>query len=363
VIVQRVVMPGTGLVSWTVLGEDGLPVPAVESYLAHLAALERSPQTVRGYAIGLRFFLDYLAGRGLAWDEVHLEDVARFVSWLRAPAPNVVVLDGGTARRSERTVNHYLAAVFGFYGFHARSGVGVADELVTWRQVSRGAYKPFLHQVGKARSVPTRPVKLIAPRQVPLTLSAGQVTAILGACEHLRDRFLIALLAETGMRVGQALGLRHGDFVSRELAVHIVPRAGNANEARAKTRHEAVIPISAPLARLYSAYMFEEYGELDSDYVFVNLWAEPIGHALRYQAVHKLVGRLRVRSGVSFTLHMLRHTRATSLIRAGVPIEVVAKLLTHSSSTTTSSTYVHLGAADLRAELAKTGMFDDEETR
>jgi integrase/recombinase XerD len=75
VIVQRVVMPGTGLVSWTVLGEDGLPVPAVESYLAHLAALERSPQTVRGYAIGLRFFLDYLAGRGLAWDEVHLEDV------------------------------------------------------------------------------------------------------------------------------------------------------------------------------------------------------------------------------------------------------------------------------------------------
>jgi integrase len=33
--------------------------------------------------------------------------------------------------------------------------------------------------------------------------------AVLAACEHLRDRFLLSLLAETGMRVGQSLGLRH----------------------------------------------------------------------------------------------------------------------------------------------------------
>ena len=43
--------------------------------------------------------------------------------------------------------------------------------------------------------------------------------------------------------------------------------------------------------------------------------------------------------------------------RAGVPIEVVARLLTHRSSTTTSSTYVHLDAADIRAELARAGVF------
>ena len=84
---------------------------------------------------------------------------------------------------------------------------------------------------------------------------------VLGACEHSRDRFLVALLSETGMRIGQALGLRHGDFVSRDLAVHIVPRKDNANGARTKTRYESVIPISVPLARLYSAYMFEEYGD------------------------------------------------------------------------------------------------------
>src|SRR5260370_57978 len=66
------------------------------------------------------------------------------------------------------------------------------------------------------------------------------------------------------------------------------------------------------LSRRAPGYMFEEYGDCDSDYVFVNLVAEPCAAPLRYQAVHMLVYRLRERSGVDFTLHMLRHTRATA---------------------------------------------------
>ena len=83
------------------------------------------------------------------------------------------------------------------------------------------------------------------------------------------------LLAETGMRIGQALGLRHADFVSRAKEVRIVPRADNANGARAKLRSPAVIPVTAGLVRAYSDYMHAEYGDVDSDYVFVNLWAGP----------------------------------------------------------------------------------------
>jgi integrase/recombinase XerD len=364
-IVHRVVMPVTEAVSWTLLGDDGEPVAAVESYLAHLAALERSPNTVRAYAFGLKAYFEFVAVLGVAWDQASVEDVGRFVAWLRAPAGNVVVLDGGTARRSPATVNRHLAAVFGFYDFHARSGVGLAGQLVAWRRTNRGGYKPFLHRVGKTRAVPTRPIGLVVPTRVPRTLQPEEVAAILAACTHLRDRLLIGLLAETGMRIGQALGLRHSDFVSRHLQIRIVPRDDNANEARTKTRTAATIPISKPLARLYSAYMHDEYGDLDSDYVFVNLWAHPHGRPLHYQAVRRLVDRLRQRSGVTFTLHMLRHTHATELIRAGVPIEVVARLLTHRSSTTTSSTYVHLDAADIRAELTRAGVFGPtaEETR
>ena len=357
-LVQRVLMPAGGAESWTVLDHQGEVIEPVERYLAYLAAIERSPNTVRAYAVSLKLWFEFLVAAGLAWDRVSIEDVARFVAWLRAPAPNVVVLAEGAGVRRPATVNRYLAGVFGFYDHHARTGLGVASELVAWRRVTRGSYKPFLHHVTRGKPVPTRPARLVVTRRAPRTLDAGQVAAILAACEHLRDRFLLALLAETGMRIGQALGLRHADFVSRDREVRIVPRAGNANGARAKLREAAAIPVSTPLVRLYSEYMHIEYGDIDSDYVFVNLFAEPAGQPLGYPAVHRLIGRIAKRTGVAFTAHMLRHTHATELIRNGVPIEVVARLLTHRSSTTTSQTYIHLDAVDVREALTRSGVWD-----
>jgi integrase len=233
--------------------------------------------------------------------------------------------------------------------------------LVAWRRIGRGSYKPFLHHATKGRPVPTRPIKLKVPTRAPRTLTAEQVVAVLAAPKRARDRFLLALLAETGMRIGQALGLRHADFVSRAKEVRIVPRPDNANGARAKLRSPVKLPVTAGLVRCYSDYMHAEYGEVDSDYVFVNLWAGRLGSPMTYAAVHELVGRIRARVGFDFTLHMLRHTHATELIRSGVAIEVVARLLTHQSSTTTSQTYVHLDVADVRAALHRAGVWDEPE--
>ena len=139
-----------------------------------------------------------------------------------------------------------------------------------------------------------------------------------------------------------------------------MPRADNANGARAKVRSAAVMPVSAPLVRLYSEYMHAEYGDIDSDYVFVNLFGGRVGAAMTYTAVHKLIGRIAARTGIGFTAHMLRHSHATDMIRQGVPIEVVARLLTHRSSTTTSQTYVHLDAADIRDALRRAGVWQEE---
>jgi integrase/recombinase XerD len=359
VIVHRVVMPDRESVSWTVLGDDGAPVAAVESYLAYLAALERSPNTQRAYATSLKLWFEFLDRGGVVWGEVGVDDVGRFVGWLRAPATNVIVLAAGTAARAPATVNRHLAAVFGFYEHHARAGVKVAEGLVAWRRIGRGSYKPFLHHVTKGRPVPTRPIKLRVPTRAPRTLTGEQIVAVLAAPDRARDRFLLALLAETGMRIGQALGLRHADFVSRAKEVRIVPGADNANGARAKLRSPARLPVTAGLVRCYSDYMHADYGDVDSDYVFVNLWAGRVGAPMMYGAVHELVDRIRGRVGFDFTLHMLLHTQATGLIRSGVAIEVVARLLTHQSSTTTSQTYVHLDVADVRAALHRAGVWDE----
>ena len=74
-----------------VLDAGGEPVPAVEAFLAHLQALDRSPTTVRTYATSLKLWLQFLDRLGVAIDEATVDHVSRFVAWLRAPAENVTV--------------------------------------------------------------------------------------------------------------------------------------------------------------------------------------------------------------------------------------------------------------------------------
>ena len=338
------------------IGPDLRPVEPVERYLAWLSRIERAPTTVRAYAHDLRLFWEFLESRQLPWDSVSLEQLGEFTAWLRAPAENVVVLETGRAARSPATVNRILTAVFGFFEFHARHGVGVAKALVDERRIARGGFKPFLH--GIAKSQPRGRVgRLREDRRLPATLSVEQVAAILAAQTRLRDRFLFAVLAGTGMRIGQALGLRHSDVVSHERRIEIVAREDNANRARGK-RGRGSVPITTELVRLHSDYMHEEYGDVDSDYVFVNLWGGRVGHAMTYQSVHEVVLRTRRIVGFDFTPHMFRHTYATVVRRGGVPIEIVSKLLCHRSVKTTSDIYLHASPQDLRAELERAGVLE-----
>jgi len=84
--VQRVLMPGSGAESWTVLDDEHSLVEPVERFLGYLASIERSPNTIKAYAHDLKDWFVYLGGVGLDWREVSLEDVAGFVGWLRLPA-------------------------------------------------------------------------------------------------------------------------------------------------------------------------------------------------------------------------------------------------------------------------------------
>ena len=112
------------------------------------------------------------------------------------------------------------------------------------------------------------------PGKLPRVLTVAEAQAILDACDHLRDRFLLAVLWDAGVRIGEALGLRHEDISAAEQSVTIVPR-DNDNRARSKSREQRTVPVGAQIIRLYADYLHGEYGDLDSDYVFVNFWAEP----------------------------------------------------------------------------------------
>ena len=352
VTVEPVVMPD-GSKSWTVVRANGVPVEPVDRFLAYLQCLPRSPNTVIAYAYDLRAFAQFLDDHGLAWTDVEVDDLARFVRWLEQPAGNVVLLHDAQPARSPATIARAVNAVHAFFDYHATRGVPVARRLVSFSRTPKPHWRNP-HRTGRATR---RAVTIPVPKPAPETLTAEEVQRLLDACHHQRDRFLLALLYETGMRVGQALGLRHEDFVSRQRLVRIVPRDNNPNGARAKTTMTHEVCVSGELVRLYSDYMVDEYGPLENDFVFVNLWGRPRGHAMTKSGVNELTRSLRRRTGIAFTPHMLRHTNATELERLGVPIEVISRRLTHANLSTTVRTYIHIGVEDQRRELEKAGFW------
>src|ERR1019366_7754784 len=144
-LVHPVVTPGSGTRSWTVLGDDDVPVVPVDRLLAYLTDIDRSPNTVKAYAHDLKNYWEFISFRGLDW----LEDVGEFVAWPQLPpagrSGEVAVLPTAAAEVSASTVNRKLAAVSAFYAHQARNGAGVGALLAAWRTGSRGGWKPFLH--------------------------------------------------------------------------------------------------------------------------------------------------------------------------------------------------------------------------
>jgi integrase len=337
-------------VVWLVVGDDYLPIEPIDRFLDYLRDLERSPNTVRAYAYHLKLFWDYLEARDLDWRAIGLSELAGFVAWLRRGSSRVVPLEEQESQRSESTINAILSAVYAFREFHRRTGelpAGSSNSDESWSFPTTRPYKPFLHHISKSKLVRTRLVKLKQPRLLPRTLQPAQIQDLVRACHHLRDQLLVCLVYEAGLRIGQALGLRHQDVRSWDNQIAVVPR-DNINGARTKRRDELVVDVDPAVMSVYARYLVDELGELDTDYVFVNLWDGEIGKPMTYGAVLDLFRRLEKRTGIYARPHMLRHSHATDLIRTGHwDLSYVQRRLGHVNIQTTAK-YLHLVADDLK---------------
>jgi len=80
----------------------------------------------------------------------------------------------------------------------------------------------------------------------------SRTSQTIDACNRIRDKFIICLLYETGMRIGEVLGLRHEDIYSQGVnEIHVIPRDDNVNNSRAKAGVGRVIHVSKDLMKLY----------------------------------------------------------------------------------------------------------------
>jgi len=359
VLLQKGIDPDTSSPVWLVLGEDYAPVEPIQRYLNHLVNLERSPNTVESYARYLKVYWEYVTERRLEWCNVNLEDLSEYMHWLRVGDTNIISMQPVQAVRSERTVNHAMTAVQGFYEFHHHLGTVGHDKRFTRFNLPIGrGYRSFLAGIAKAKPVRKSLLRLREPKKFVGCLTSEEVKTLIRACNSRRDKLIIKLLYETGMRKGELLGLRHEDMgTTGENEISIVERT-NINEARAKSGGR-VIPVSRELMQVYSNYLIEEYPDVDSDYVFVNIWKGEIGEPLNYRAINQLFKQLDKKTGIHVFPHLFRHTHATELIKNGLDIYHVSQRLGHSSIHTTLDIYGHLTKEDLKSIVEKEEQEDE----
>lgn len=339
---QKGIDPYTQGTVWVMLDENYQVIEPIQRYLSYLCGL-KSPNTVESYGYGLKAWWEFLKIKNLNWCTVELENLEDFVYWLRVgELSQVVSMQPIKAKRTERSINLIVTAVTTFYEYH------VACKNIDYKQFDRflpgrGAIRRgFLTGIAKSKPVRQKLVKLKEPKKFPGCLTDSEIEILVSQCNRLRDKLIILMLNSTGMRKGELLGLCHrdiGDFDDH--TIQVVKRTDNPNGARAKGQ-ERRIPVPQEILKLYNDYLIYEYPEIESDYVFVNIWEGNIGLPMNPIVLNTMFSRLSLKTGIKVYPHLFRHTYATRLLNVGYSIDRVRHLLGHASIQTTLDIYSHL---------------------
>lgn len=361
---QRVLLDG--VTTWTVVSESLFVVEPVEQYLEFGRQNGFAPNTIKAYARGLAQWWSYLEKTSKAWDAVRIHDFGDFLAAVRHNdlEPNVRYLLPQPAV-SENTVRLRLHAVMAFYRYQAGCGNDVAPFLYDQVRGRSTSYLALLHHTASRNArrrpavrvrLPHRDIPILSPEVIADLLDEEAVHSSETAewTGDLRYRLLWAVLAETGMRLGEALSLQHRDWNtgrSSTATVSIVQRPhpyGLATKSGARRVH-----IGSRLDRLYADYVWwlcdqgadALVDDWDSAYIFCNTQRQPLFGPLRPESVYahlRAVKRRLPQLPVAMTPHWFRHTHATALLLANTPLHVVSRRLGHQNVQTTINTYGHV---------------------
>lgn len=190
-------------------GERGEPIVR---YLKYLDRIGSARETLRSYAYSLRHDWEYLPQQQLDWQQVTLDDLSRFVLWLKRPSGSLKVLPAHPIpqARSNRTIPPVLTVVRSIYDSHWRlsEAVTTVKGVTTTHLPARARRdKSFLPPRTKGSPVENNILKQKEARHLrPKTIAKEQVKLLLDGCGHERDRLLVRLLYEAAIRVGDYIG-------------------------------------------------------------------------------------------------------------------------------------------------------------
>jgi len=204
----------------------------------------------------------------------------------------------------------------------------------------------FLEDEGFWLSNPTKGMRLIKVdkviRQAPEKEHVDQLlTAWEGSQQRLEDRLFILLFIDTGLRIREACSIELSNVNLKRLEIRVM----------GKGRKERLVPISPVVADTIQEFIEKVPGIKGGRYLFAT------GSKQGYKSVHNLertFRRLCKRLEIPrITPHMLRHYFATYALRNGAKLEIISKILGHSSVAITADVYRTVKQDEIQAEHTK----------
>ena len=253
-----------------------------EHYLRHKWRLNHKPRTLASSFTSVMLFLDYYGKSGKsAIEKLERGDLEVFIEQEQ---------DRGLRISTVRT---RLACIIAFLHFL------MEQDIIPGSLLKRG-------------------IKLKLPDVLPRAMNPSDVRKLLLVMDDIRDRALFLLLLRTGIRIGEALGLRVNDLDIKGRKVHLYEGEKNSMGRVVYLSDDALFAVKLWLRRRDKSKEFIFYGQ---------------GHGhLCYSSGRYLFVKYLKKAGLDqkgYTVHCLRHTFASELLNAGMRLECLQQLLGH----------------------------------
>jgi site-specific recombinase XerD len=253
-----------------------------------------------------------------------LAEIEQFVNWVRRRNPTA---------RTWRDYSYDLHLFATFTGDRSPAEVKVRDiDQFVNLQSSRGfkpttinrrlatllAFYTFLSDDDPALLCPVLPHRhhLREPQRLPRPVHEDELRRFFGGIDDPRDQAMFVLMLRCGLRIGEVAALLLADLYLDEPHPRLV--------ARGKGNRERSVYLSPQAERSLRGYLAVR-PKATSDHVFLSYQHR----GLSTTAIHKRLMRYRQQANCQLTAHRLRHSFATDLVNADVPVTTIQKLLGH----------------------------------
>ncbi|MBD8025575.1 tyrosine-type recombinase/integrase [Ureibacillus sp. Re31] len=327
-----------------VTSNEGKPYFYVNKYIKFLQTIKKSTNTIKSYAYRLKLYWDYVESYQMDFKKITMDDFVKYVGWLQGNG-NI-----HSKNRSTNTINYNVTAVFGFYNYLARFHSEVLETELDFytESIKKYSYRSFLEHTKSSVKSKLKVLKLREVKKTYKKLSAEQLKKIFNYKMNLRNRLLLQILYETGMRISEALNIKLEDIDISDKKILITKSKTPYGENR-------WVYLSADTINLLQDYIYEihEKNNFDSDYLFLKLTGNQRGQPCDYSTVEAFFKSVSKMVGFKVTPHMFRHTLATELHESNVEISIIKAILGHKDVQTTINMYIHPSEKSIRTEFDK----------